>query len=81
MRMEKNINMGIISWSNTKFSKLTLYKMSYWEEWEGRKIASKNAKAVYVYVQAEKYKNWSYLLRTGNHQLKYLSLLLYFYLE
>ena len=55
--------------------------MSYWEEWEGRKIASKNAKAVYVYVQAEKYKNWSYLLRTGNHQLKYLSLLLYFYLE
>ena len=24
MRMKKNINLGIISWSNTKFSELTL---------------------------------------------------------
>ena len=26
MRIKKNINLGIISWSNTKFSELTLYK-------------------------------------------------------
>ena len=25
MRIEKNFNLGIISWSNTKFSELTLY--------------------------------------------------------
>ena len=26
MRIKKNINLGIIGWSNTKFSELTLYK-------------------------------------------------------
>ena len=26
MRIKKNINLGMISWSNTKFSELTLYK-------------------------------------------------------
>ena len=27
---EKNINLGIISWSNTKFSELTLYELYGW---------------------------------------------------
>ena len=27
MRIEKNINHGIISWSNTKFSELTLWEL------------------------------------------------------
>ena len=27
MRIEKNINLGIISWSNAKFSELTLWEL------------------------------------------------------
>ena len=31
MRIKKNINLGIISWSNTKFSELTLYELYGWQ--------------------------------------------------
>ena len=31
MRIKKNINLGIIGWSNAKFSELTLYKLYGWQ--------------------------------------------------
>ena len=36
MRIKKNINLGIISWSNTKFSELTLQELCGWQwgEWQ-----------------------------------------------
>ena len=36
MRIEKNINLGIISWSNTKFSELTSWELYGWQwgEWQ-----------------------------------------------
>ena len=36
MRIKKNINLGIISWSDTKFSELTLQELcgSKWGEWQ-----------------------------------------------
>ena len=36
MRIRKNINLGIISWSNTKFSELSLLELYGWQwgEWE-----------------------------------------------
>ena len=36
MRLKKNINLGIIRWSNTKFSELTLSKFYGWQlgEWQ-----------------------------------------------
>ena len=30
MRIKKNINLGIISWSNAKFSEITLYELYGW---------------------------------------------------
>ena len=34
MRIKKNINLGIISWFNTKFSELTLLELYGWQEGE-----------------------------------------------
>ena len=36
MRLKKNINLGIIRWSNTKFSELTLSEFYGWQlgEWQ-----------------------------------------------
>ena len=31
MRIKKNINLGIVSWSNTKFSELTLWELCGWQ--------------------------------------------------
>ena len=31
MRIKKNINLGIIGWSNAKFSELPLYKLYGWQ--------------------------------------------------
>ena len=31
MRIKKNINLGIVGWSNTKFSELTLSKLYGWQ--------------------------------------------------
>ena len=41
MRIEKNINLGMINWSNTKFSELTLHELHGWQKgefqiWSGR---------------------------------------------
>ena len=39
MRIKKNVNLGIISWSNIKFSELTLWKLYGWQ-WGELKIWS-----------------------------------------
>ena len=31
MRIKKNINLGIIGWSNTKFLEQTLYELYSWQ--------------------------------------------------
>ena len=36
MRIKKNINLGIISWSNSKSSELTLYELYGWQQGESQ---------------------------------------------